>query len=83
MKSRNLGLDSKMLVPKSEFLRRNRERNRNRNRNRNSDFDIEIGISGNRNIKISTKLTYNFVGISISSKVKRTFVETLMLPLIS
>jgi hypothetical protein len=42
-------------------------------RNRNSDFGIEIGISGNRNIEISTKLTYNFVGISISSQVKKDF----------
>jgi hypothetical protein len=38
-------------------------RRRNQNQNRNSKIEIEI----------STKLTYNFVGILISSQVKKDF----------
>jgi hypothetical protein len=34
---------------------------------------IKIGTLGNQNIEISTKLTFNFIGISISSKAKKDF----------
>jgi hypothetical protein len=50
-------------VPKSEL--------RCRNRNSNSEIEIRIVILENQNIEISTKLVYNFVGISISSKVNK------------
>jgi hypothetical protein len=41
--------------------------------NRNCDFDIKIEISKNRIIEISTKVGQNFVGITISSKVKLNY----------
>jgi hypothetical protein len=77
-RNRNSEVEIRIEIPMSKSKPKSEFQCRNRNRNQNSDFDIEIEISVNRNIVISTKLDFNFVEISIASKVKkkRTFVET-------
>jgi hypothetical protein len=80
---RNQNFDAEIDVPMSSMkpeieipistskFRRSSISSKVKDRKRKSDFYIEIEISENQNIEISTKLGYNFVWISIWSKVKK------------